>query len=316
MTYINLIFKRIFSSLLTLFFVSAILWLVLEILPGDVATRILGRDATEESLALLTEKMGLNEPSLKRYFLWISNLLQGDLGYSLISTRPLSEILAPKIFNTLVLSSCAFLLYLPLTFITALVQAANKNQKIDNILSIITLVIISLPDFIIGTILLILFVVFLPLLPAISLVGEYSTFGDWVKALIMPSVTLALVMFVYGVRMLRDNLIEVLDSDYVLMAELKGLPKYKVLIKHALPNAIVPTLNVTALNLGFLLGGVVIVEKVCTFPGFGSLLVDALKYRDIPLIEVSILIAAAFYISFNLITDIISIVLNPKLRKG
>ena len=154
------------------------------------------------------------------------------------------------------------------------------------------------------------------MLPAISLVGEYSTFDDWVKALIMPSVTLALVMFVYGVRMLRDNLIEVLDSDYVLMAELKGLPKYKVLIKHALPNAIVPTLNVTALNLGFLLGGVVIVEKVCTFPGFGSLLVDALKYRDIPLIEVSILIAAAFYISFNLITDIISIVLNPKLRKG
>ena len=137
MAYINLILKRIFSSLLTLIFVSAILWLVLEILPGDVATRILGRDATEESLALLTEKMGLNEPSLKRYFLWIFNLLQGDLGYSLISTRPLSEILAPKIFNTLVLSSCAFLLYLPLTFITALVQAANKNQKIDNILSII-----------------------------------------------------------------------------------------------------------------------------------------------------------------------------------
>ena len=134
-------------------------------------------------------------------------------------------------------------------------------------------------------------------------------------ALVMPSITLALVMSVYAVRMLRDNLIEVLDSEYIFMAKLKGLSKSTVLIKHALPNAIIPTLNVTALNLGFLIGGVVIVEKIFTFPGFGNLLIDSIKFRDLPLVEATILIAAAFYIFANLLTDILSIIFNPKLRK-
>ena len=315
MIYLKLIVKRILLALLTLLIVSAILYGLLEILPGDVATRILGRDANEENLAILRERAGLNIPPVQRYFFWLFNIMRGDLGYSLISTRPLTEILAPKIFNTLILSTCAFLLYLPLTFITALVQASNKDNKIDNTLSIITLIILSMPDFIIGTILLIVFVVSIPLLPAISLVNESSTFSEWLLALIMPSVTLALVMFVYGVRMLRDNLIEVLNSEYVLMAGLKGLPRYKVLLKHALPNAIVPTLNVTALNLGFLIGGVVIVEQICSFPGFGRLLVEAIKNKDLPVVEVTILIAAAFYIGANLLADVISILLNPKLRK-
>ena len=315
MIYLILITKRIFLALLTLLIVSAILYGLLEILPGDVATRILGRDANPENLAILRERAGLNIPPVKRYFFWLFNVMQGDLGYSLISTRPLTEILAPKIFNTLILSSCAFLLYLPLTFITALVQASNKDKKIDNVLSAITLIILSMPDFIIGTILLIVFVVIFPLLPAISLVNESSTLGEWIMALIMPSVTLALVMFVYGVRMLRDNLIEVLNAEYVLMAGLKGLPKYRVLIKHALPNAIVPTLNVTALNLGFLIGGVVVVEQICSFPGFGRLLIESIKNKDLPVVEATILVAAGFYIFANLIADVISILLNPKLRK-
>ena len=316
MIYLTLITKRIFLALLTLLIVSAILYGLLEILPGDVATRILGRDANPENLAILRERAGLNIPPVKRYFFWLFNIMQGDLGYSLISTRPLTEILAPKIFNTLILSSCAFLLYLPLTFITAFVQAANKDTKIDNILSAITLTILSMPDFVIGTILLIVFVVTFPLLPAISLVDESSTLGEWIMALIMPSVTLALVMFVYGVRMLRDNLIEVLNAEYVLMAGLKGLPRYRVLIKHALPNAIVPTLNVTALNLGFLIGGVVVVEQICSFPGFGRLLIESIKNKDLPVVEATILVAAAFYIFANLIADVISILLNPKLRKA
>ena len=315
MHYISLILKRIFSSFFTLLIVSALIYGVLEILPGDVATRILGRAATPESLVILRAELGLDEPALNRYFSWLYNIFQGDFGNAMTSKRPIIDVLGPKIFNTMVLSGFAFLLYLPMAFITALVQAANKNRQIDNILSIVTLVILSLPDFIIGTIFLILFVVFIPILPAVSLVGEYTNFWEWVKALIMPAVTLALIMSVYAVRMLRDNLIEVLDSDYVLMARLKGLPKYKVLIKHALPNAITPTLNVTALNLGFLIGGVVIVEKVFTYPGFGSLLVDSIKFRDLPLVEATILIAAAFYVFANLLTDILSILFNPKLRK-
>jgi len=315
MVYLPLILKRIFSALITLLIVSALIYGFLEMLPGDVATRMLGRTATPETLANLREQLGLNEPALKRYFLWLFNIFQGDFGTALTSKRPITEILAPKIFNTLILSGCAFILYLPLSFITALLQAYYKNKNIDISLSIITLIILSLPDFIIGTIMIIVFVVVFPIFPAISLVGEYSDFSEWFMALVMPSITLALVMSVYAVRMLRDNLIEVLDSEYIFMAKLKGLSKSTVLIKHALPNAIIPTLNITALNLGFLIGGVVIVEKIFTFPGFGNLLIDSIKFRDLPLVEATILIAAAFYIFANLLTDILSIIFNPKLRK-
>ena len=315
MVYLPLILKRIFSFLITLLIVSALIYGFLEMLPGDVATRMLGRTATPETLANLREQLGLNEPALKRYFLWLFNIFQGDFGTALTSKRPITEILAPKIFNTLILSGCAFILYLPLSFITALLQAYYKNKNIDISLSIITLIILSLPDFIIGTIMIIVFVVVFPIFPAISLVGEYSDFSEWFMALVMPSITLALVMSVYAVRMLRDNLIEVLDSEYIFMAKLKGLSKSTVLIKHALPNAIIPTLNITALNLGFLIGGVVIVEKIFTFPGFGNLLIDSIKFRDLPLVEATILIAAAFYIFANLLTDILSIIFNPKLRK-
>ena len=315
MVYLPLILKRIFSALITLLIVSALIYGFLEMLPGDVATRMLGRTATPETLANLREQLGLNEPALKRYFLWLYNIFQGDFGTALTSKRPITEILAPKIFNTLILSGCAFILYLPLSFITALLQAYYKNRNIDISLSIITLIILSLPDFIIGTIMIIVFVVVFPIFPAISLVGEYSDLSEWFMALVMPSITLALVMSVYAVRMLRDNLIEVLDSEYIFMAKLKGLSKSTVLIKHALPNAIIPTLNVTALNLGFLIGGVVIVEKIFTFPGFGNLLIDSIKFRDLPLVEATILIAAAFYIFANLLTDILSIIFNPKLRK-
>ena len=315
MVYLPLILKRIFSALITLLIVSALIYGFLEMLPGDVATRMLGRTATPETLANLREQLGLNEPALKRYFLWLYNIFQGDFGTALTSKRPITEILAPKIFNTLILSGCAFILYLPLSFITALLQAYYKNKNIDISLSIITLIILSLPDFIIGTIMIVVFVVVFPIFPAISLVGEYSDFSEWFMALVMPSITLALVMSVYAVRMLRDNLIEVLDSEYIFMAKLKGLSKSTVLIKHALPNAIIPTLNITALNLGFLIGGVVIVEKIFTFPGFGNLLIDSIKFRDLPLVEATILIAAAFYIFANLLTDILSIIFNPKLRK-
>lgn len=315
MVYLPLILKRIFSALITLLIVSALIYGFLEMLPGDVATRMLGRTATPETLANLREQLGLNEPALKRYFLWLYNIFQGDFGTALTSKRPITEILAPKIFNTLILSGCAFILYLPLSFITALLQAYYKNRNIDISLSIITLIILSLPDFIIGTIMIIVFVVVFPIFPAISLVGDYSDLSEWFMALVMPSITLALVMSVYAVRMLRDNLIEVLDSEYIFMAKLKGLSKSTVLIKHALPNAIIPTLNVTALNLGFLIGGVVIVEKIFTFPGFGNLLIDSIKFRDLPLVEATILIAAAFYIFANLLTDILSIIFNPKLRK-
>lgn len=313
---LRLVAGRILLSLLTLLIVSLIIFAVLEVLPGDVATRILGRDATPEALELLRAKLGLNDPAPVRYVHWLSGLLSGDLGQSLASSRPVTEILAPRIYNTVLLSIYAFLLYVPLTVLPALIQAIRRDKPVDHGLSIITLVLLSMPDFLLATILLFTFVVLVPILPAISLVDHSSSALDYLRAMTLPALTLAIVMAVYAVRMLRDNLIEVLDSDYVRMAELKGLSAKRVLLRHALPNALVPTLNVTALNLAYLVGGVVVVEKVFSYPGFGSLLVDSLQLRDLPVIETTVMIAALVYVGANLIADIAAILLNPRLRNA
>jgi peptide/nickel transport system permease protein len=214
------------------------------------------------------------------------------------------------------LSAYAFLLYLPLTIIPALLQALKRDRPLDHALSVVTLVLLSLPDFLLATILLLALVLMFPLLPAISLVDGSSSAWEYVRAMTLPAMTLAIVMSVYAVRMLRDNLIEVLDSDYIRMAELKGLSRHRVLLRHALPNALVPTLNITALNLAYLVGGVVVVEKVFSYPGFGSLLVDSLQLRDLPVIEATVMIAALVYVAANLFADVAAMLLNPRLRAG
>ncbi|HEY1386655.1 MAG TPA: ABC transporter permease [Dongiaceae bacterium] len=314
MPILKLVAGRILMSLLTLLIVSLVIFAMLEVLPGDVATRILGRDATPEALELLRAKLGLHDPAAVRYLRWLGAMLSGDFGHSLASSRPVTDILAPRIYNTVLLSAYAFLLYIPLTVLPALIQAIRRDKPVDHAFSVVTLVLLSMPDFLLATILLFTFVVLVPILPAISLVDHSSSAMDYLRAMTLPALTLAIVMAVYAVRMLRDNLIEVLDSDYVRMAELKGLSARRVLLRHALPNALVPTLNVTALNLAYLVGGVVVVEKVFSYPGFGSLLVDSLQLRDLPVIETTVMIAALVYVGANLIADIAAMLLNPRLR--
>jgi peptide/nickel transport system permease protein len=286
------------------------------VLPGDVASRILGRNATEASLAALRTKLNLDASGPERYLDWLGGVLQGNFGDSLTSKRPISDILGSRVTNTLILSGIAFLLYIPLAVIPALVQAIRRDRPVDHGLSVVTLVLLSTPDFLLATLLLIIFVVFVPILPAVSMVDDHTTLAEWAQALVLPAATLAIVMAVYAVRMLRDNLIEVLDSEYIRMAELKGMPARRVLLRHALPNALVPTLNITALNLGYLIGGVVIVERVFSFPGFGTLLIDSVQVLDIPVIEATVLLAAAVYIAANLVADVGAILLNPRLRTG
>jgi peptide/nickel transport system permease protein len=312
----RLIAQRLILALFTLLLVSFIIFAVLEILPGDVATRILGRDATSETVAALRERLHLNDPALLRYLRWLGGVLHADFGESLVSSRSVLDVLAPRVMNTAFLSAYAFILYIPLATIPALIQAIRRDRPVDHAMSIITLVLLSMPDFLLGTLLLLLFVLAIPILPAMSTVDQTSSFMEYLRATTLPALTLAVVMAVYAVRMLRDNLIEVLDADYIRMAELRGVPARRVVWRHALPNALVPSLNVTALNLAYLVGGVVVVEKVFGYPGFGSLLVDSLQLRDFPLIEATILLAAAVYIAANFLADVASILLNPRLRTG
>jgi peptide/nickel transport system permease protein len=312
----RLIIGRIASSFLTLLLVSLLIFLMLEVLPGDVATRVLGRDATAESVAVLRDRLNLDDPAYLRYLTWLGSFVTGEFGHSLISGRPVVDILGPRIFNTLLLAAYAFILYIPLATLPALVQAVTRDRPLDHALSLVTLVLLSMPDFLLATVLLITFVIAIPVLPAISLVDQSSSALQYFRAMTLPAVTLAIVMAVYAVRMLRDNLIEVLDSEYVRMAELKGVPARRVVWRHALPNALVPTLNVTALNLAYLIGGVVVVERVFSYPGFGSLLLDVLQLRDLPVIEATVMLAAAVYIAGNLLADIGALLLNPRLRSG
>lgn len=307
---------RILLSILTLLLVSIIIFAIIEILPGDVASRILGRDATPQALALLRERLSLDDPSYLRYFRWLVGILQGDFGNALSSSRPITDILGPRLFNSMLLAAYAFLIYIPLALIPALIQAGQRDRKTDHIISVVNLVFLSIPDFLLGTLLLVTFCVAIPIFPAISMVDESSSALHYLRAMTLPAVTLAIAMAIPAIRMLRDNLIEVLDSEYVRMAEMKGLPERAVLLRHALPNALVPTLNVTAINLGYLIGGVVIVEKVYSYPGFGRLLVDSLQLRDVPLIEATVVVAAAVYVGANLVADLGSVLLNPRLRSG
>lgn len=314
MSILRLLASRILLSALTLLIVSVLIFLILEALPGDIATRILGRDATAKALEVLRSQLHLDQTPLTRYFHWLGNLLHGDFGASLATGRPIADVLGPRIVNTLLLSLFAFVLYLVLALVPAIIQATNRGKTIDNVISVITLLLLSLPDFLLATILLFLFAVAIPILPALATVSENSSWQDMLRAMILPATTLAIMMAVYAIRVLRDSLIEVLRSDYVRLAELKGLRPSAVLWRHALPNALVPALNVTALNLGFLIGGVVIVERVFSYPGFGTLLIDALQLRDIPLIKATVMISAAVYVAANLVADISAVLLQPRLR--
>ena len=312
---LRLVGLRLFTAALTLLCVSAIVFMAVEILPGDVASNVLGQFSSETARAALREQLHLDEPAIERYFLWLGNVLRGNLGIALSSRRPIADILWPRITNTLILSAAAVAIYIPLALFPAVVQAVNRNRSVDHLISVITLLLASIPDFLLALLLLIVFVVFLPLLPAVSIVTPSTDLVGWLKALILPALTLAIVMAVYAARMLRDNLIDVLEAQHVLMARLRGLPERRVMWIHALPNAIVPTLNVTALNFTYLAGGVVIVEKVFGFPGFGSLMIDAIRFRDVPLVEITVLIASCVYILANLLADLAAILLIPKLRQ-
>jgi peptide/nickel transport system permease protein len=313
---LKLIGGRILLSLLTLLLVSLIIFAAVEVLPGDAATRILGREATPATLATLRAQLHLEVPAPVRYLHWLGGAMRGDFGTALTSARPISVIVAPKLFNTLVLALAAFLLYLPLAVIPAVVQAVRRDRPIDHGLSAITLALLSTPDFLLGTILLFIFAATARLLPTMSTVDESSTFAEYLYAIALPAMTLAIVMAVYAVRMLRDNLIEVLDSDFVRMAELKGLSRGRVMLRHALPNALIPSLNVTALNVGYVIGGVVVVEQVFSYPGLGNQMVNALQLRDYPLFEATVLIASGIYIVANLLADVGALLLNPRLRSG
>ena len=311
---LRVVLSRLALAAVTLLAVSAFVFFFTEILPGDIAARVLGRESTAQQRRLFRERLHLDRPAYERYGIWLKGAVQGNFGRSLVNDEKVSTTLAPRAGNTFFLAAFAFLLYIPVTVVAATLSAVFRNRLPDSVMSVLTLVGLSLPEFVLGTILIFVFAVKLGWFPALSLIDPGTSFGGRLHALVLPAITLTVAMAVYAIRMLRDNLIEVLDSEYVRMATLKGVPRRRVVLRHALPNALGPALNVTALNLTYLIGGIVVVELVFAYEGLGKLLVDAISNRDTPVIEAITLLASAVYIGANLLSDVVAMLLNPRLR--
>jgi peptide/nickel transport system permease protein len=311
---LRLIAQRLTLAVGTLLIVSALVFFFTSVLPGDIAERVLGRESTAQQRQIFDKHLHLDEPVWKRYGIWVSDAAQGNFGRSLVNDETVTSTIDGSAKNTLFLSVFAFVLYLPATLILATVSALFQGKLPDALISLITLVGLSLPEFVLGTFLIFGFAVELSVAPALSIVNPGDGFLAHLDATVLPAITLTVAMSVYAIRMLRDSLIDVLDSEFVRMATLKGVPRWRVVLRHALPNAIGPALNVTALNLTYLIGGVVVVEEVFSYPGLGKLLVDSISIRDVPVVEAVALIASAVYILANLVADVLAILANPRLR--
>ncbi|MFN3146482.1 MAG: ABC transporter permease [Paracoccaceae bacterium] len=311
---LRLVGKRLGLGVITLLVISILIFFAVELLPGDIAEAVLGMGATEENLRALREQMGLNDPAPVRYFNWLIGAVQGDFGTSLISGDRVSEAIGERFINTLFLAAYAAVIAVPVSIILGVIVALLRNSIFDRVANVMTLTSISSPEFFLGYILILYFAVKWQMFPAISSLSSDMTFGELLHRTFLPALTLVLVVTAHMMRMTRAAIINLLASPYIEMAKLKGVPAWKVIVRHALPNAWAPIINVVALNLAYLITGVVLVEVVFVYPGVGQLLVDAVSKRDFPVVQAVCLIFAATFILLNLAADVGAILTNPRLR--
>ena len=283
-------------------------------LPGDVAQQILGQSATPQALANLREELGLNDPPVTRYFRWLGGILQGDLGTALTNGRDIAESIGGRLKNTMFLAFCAAMISIPLAIFLGLLAVRYKDRWPDKLISGVTLTTISIPEFMIGYILVYWLAIKLRWFPSVAIMNDSMSLGEKLNAIAIPVMVLTLVVLAHMMRMTRAAILNVMQSAYIETAELKGLRMLTVIRKHAFPNAVAPIVNVVMLNMAYLVVGVVVVEVVFAYPGMGQYLVDHVSKRDVPVVQAVGLIFAAVYIGLNLVADIVSIVTNPRLR--
>lgn len=308
--------RRLGLAVLTLWLVSILVFLATAAL-GDPVRAILGKDynLNPERVKILEDQLNLDQPLLTRYWDWLSGLFTGDLGNSIAGQLPVSELIGETVTNSLVLVLISAAVMLPLAFGIAMISAGMRRKKGDAIIQTILLALAGLPEFVIGILLVALFsTVIFHVLPAVTISAPGSPPWSEPKAMILPVATLVLAVAPYVSRIVRSTLLEVLDSDYVELARLKGIPERVVMRKHALLNAIVPGVQVIALQLAWLAGGVVIVEYLFNYPGIGAQLVDAVRNHDVPLVQALSMIIAGVYVAVNLLADVVSILLTPRAR--
>ena len=307
------ILRRTAAGIATLFLVSILVFIGTSVLPGDVAQILLGQMATPETLAALRAKLGLDQPAHIRYFYWLGNLLTGDLGVSKAGGATISSIISGRMWNTMWLSGMVALIAIPISIALGLVTAMYPGSRLDRIVTFCTLSLISVPEFLVATCLVLILAVHLRWLPSIAYMSGNETGWQLIKAMAMPILTLVIVVSAQIVRMTRATVLNVMSSPYIEMAILKGVPRRRIILRHALFNAIGPIVNVIALNLAWLISGVVIVETIFAYPGLAKLMIDGVQIRDLPLVQAIAMIFCSTYVILIFIADMASILSNPRI---
>ncbi|MFZ1726504.1 MAG: ABC transporter permease [Albidovulum sp.] len=311
----RLILSRLLSGLVTLFLVSVLVFAGTEILPGDVAQAVLGQQATPAAVQAIRDELGLDRPAALRYLSWLWDFAHGDLGRSLLSGREVSELIARQLGNSFFLASVAAVIAIPLSVGLGLLAALYEDRFADKSITATTLIFVSLPDFLLGYLLLLFFAVKLGWFPALSRISPSMNFLEQLRAVALPCLTLALVVSAHTMRLTRAAVLSVMNQAYIEMAELKGANRRRIILRHALPNALSPILNIVMLTLAYLIVGVVVVEAVFNYSGLGRTMIDAVSKRDMPLVQACGLIFASVYVVLNLTADILSILTNPRRRR-
>lgn len=307
--------KRLLFGFLTIMAISVLIFIGVEALPGDLAETILGQSALPETVEAFRKELKLDLPPHVRYLSWLGGFIKGDLGNSLSNGRPVADMIGWRFSNTLFLAGMAALIAVPLAIILGILAALHRDTWLDKTISVVTLSTISFPEFFVAYILITLFSVKFNIFPSISNIDDTMSLGEKFYSIVLPCLTLTLVVVAHMMRMTRAAIINVLSSPYIEMAQLKGIRKSRIIIRHAVPNALSPIINVIVLNLAWLIVGVVVVEVVFVYPGMGQLLVDSVSKRDLPVVQASGLIFAGTYVMLNLAADILSMISNPKLRQ-
>lgn len=309
-----LVLNRLFIAIITLLIVSFAVFFATSMLPGDTASILLGQAATPEAVAGLRKAMHLDEPAILRFMGWLFGLAKGDLGTSYANNMPVAQLIGRRLLATLELATITTVVSVPLALLLGITSAMLRGSYYDRLVTIISIGVISVPEFMVATFAVLLFAVYLRWLPALSSINEAHTFFDILKIYAMPVITLTFVISAQMIRMTRAALIETLKTPYVEMALLKGASRSRMVFKHALPNALGPIVNAIALSLSYLVGGVIIVETIFNYPGIAKLMVDAVATRDLPLIQSCAMIFCVAYLLLITAADIVAILSNPRLR--
>jgi len=306
--------RRVLLGFFTVIIVSIIIFTGVELLPGDACTAFLDRDAFGKLLENCRENLGLNRSGLVRYFEWAFAALQGDLGVAANGTTSIGELVGDRLKNSLFLAGCSLSVGIPLAIFLGVLTGLKRDKPIDIIVSTGAIFAMTIPEFVSATILILIFSVWLGWLPGIVVVSASAPVQDFFPEIILPVVVLAMVMTAHMLRMVRSSVIDVMSGDYVQMATLKGVPYWRLVFQHALPNALLPAINVVALTIAWLVGGVVVIEVVFNYPGLGRMMIDAISDRDLPVVQAIALIVGSAYVGVNLAADMLTMFLNPRLR--